>query len=539
MSKTIDTHICEVTVYNDQALVIRRGVVHLTGEERELVIDQLPITLLSESVRVSGTGTVAVRLLGVRTERVYETKPVVQEIAQLTQDIGQLEDQKRQLQDLLSLLNLQRTFVKNLSNQYLERLTRSQTPEPIDLNQIRELLDFVGQQYNDFSGAIAQREKDSQQVSNQLQALRQQLQQFSTLNTQENLSLIVTVEPSDAGEFELEVSYIVQQASWIPLYDLRFLPAHKKVNLSYLAQVKQTTGEDWQSVALTLSTAKPGLGTLPPKLTPWYIDIHTPNSPDYKGMRTRGQPDSTMPSTLLANLPFPGTTIAQETVLDAEREFALAQAALAEISKQGGIATFEVSGSGNIPSDGTTHKTPIFNEDYSCRIEYIAIPRLVNYAYLQATIANPLSGVTLLAGQANIFRDNTFVGTTQLHHIAPGQEFKLNLGIDEGLKIERDLVERQVDKKLIGNHRRTTYAYRILITNLLEQSVPVTLIEQLPVSRNEQIKVRLIRTNPQIQASEMGILEWSLTLAPLCNEEVYYQFTIEHPPELPLVGLDI
>lgn len=539
MSKTIDTHICEVTVYNDQALVMRRGVVHLTGEERELVITQLPMTLRSESVRVSGSGAVAVRLLGVRTERVYETKSVVPEIAQLTQDIGQLEDQKRQIQDLLSLLNLQRTFVKNLSNQYLERLTRSQTPEPIDLNQIKELLNFVGQQYNDFSGAIAQREKDSQQLSNQLQSLRQQLQQFSTLNNQESLNIIVTIEPSGAGEFELEVTYLVQQASWIPLYDLRFLPAHEKVNLSYLAEVKQTTGEDWRGVALTLSTAKPGLGTLPPKLTPWYIDVPPSNSPDYKGVRTKGQLDATVAPTLPLNLPFPGTTIAPEAASDVDREFALAQAALAEISKQGGIVTFEVSRSVNIPSDGATHKTTIFNEDYSCRIEYIAIPRLVNYAYLQATLVNPLSGVTLLAGQANIFRDNTFVGTTQLHHIAPGQEFKLNLGIDEGLKIERDLVERQVDKKLIGNHRRTTYAYRILITNFREQLVPLTLIEQIPVSCHEQIKVRLIRTNPQIQAGEMGILEWSLTLASLSKEEVYYQFTIEHPPELVLVGLDI
>ncbi|HEY9596655.1 MAG TPA: mucoidy inhibitor MuiA family protein, partial [Cyanophyceae cyanobacterium] len=465
--------------------------------------------------------------------------PVVQEIAQLTQDIGQLEDQKRQVQDLLSLLNLQRTFVKNLSNQYLERLTRSQTPEPLDLNQIKELLDFVGQQYNDFSGAIAQREKDSQQLSNQLQSLRQQLQQFSTLNTQESLNIIVAVEPSSAGAFELEVAYLVQQASWIPLYDLRFLPAHEKVNLSYLAEVKQTTGEDWQDIALTLSTAKPGLGTLPPKLTPWYIDVPPPNSLDYKGLKTRGQPDSTIPPTPPLNLPFPGTTITQEITSDADKEFALAQAALAEISKQGGIVTFEVSRSGKIPSDGAIHKTTIFNENYSCRIEYIAIPRLVNYAYLQATITNPLNSVTLLAGQANIFRDNTFVGTTQLHHIAPGQEFKLNLGIDEGLKIERDLVERQVDKKLIGNHRRTTYAYRILITNLREQSVSLTLIEQLPISRHEQIKVRLIRVNPQIQVSEMGILEWSLTLEPLSKEEVYYQFIIEHPPELTPVNLDI
>jgi len=163
----------------------------------------------------------------------------------------------------------------------------------------------------------------------------------------------------------------------------------------------------------------------------------------------------------------------------------------------------------------------------------------MSLAHLQTTVTNPLTGVTLLPGKANIFRDNTFIGTTELEKIAPGQEFQLNLGIDEGLKIDRVLVERQVDKKLIGNYRRTTYAYRLVITNYVEYDAQLTLTEQLPVSRNDQIKIRLTRSNPQIQVGEMGRLEWSLTLPPQSKQELYYQFTVEHPPELTVVGLDI
>jgi uncharacterized protein (TIGR02231 family) len=355
---------------------------------------------------------------------------------------------------------------------------------------------------------------------------------------QESFSIIVSLEPSAAGEFELEVSYVVQQASWVPLYDLRFCPTSEKINISYLAEVKQSTGEDWLGVALTLSTAKPGLGILPPKLTPGISTCNTQvirNKGEelWKNFRIcRYEP-------VLFTLPYPGTSPTPESVMDAELELLKAQIATAEVFKQGGIVTFGASSGGNIPSDGTPHKTTIFNEDYPCRVEYIAMPRLVSMAYLQTTITNPLTGVTLLPGQANIFRDNTFVGTTQLENIAPGQEFKINLGIDEGLKIERDLVERQVDKKLIGNQRRTTYAYRVVITNLREQQAELILTEQLPVSRNEQIKVRLTRSTPQIQVGEMGMLEWSLSLPPLSKQELYYQFTVEHPPELTVVGLDI
>lgn len=95
---------------------------------------------------------------------------------------------------------------------------------------------------------------------------------MQALRPQETWSIIVRVAAAAAGDFELEVSYVVNRASWTPLYDLRTSSNGDRLNLSYLAEVNQTTGEDWLGVALTLSTAKPGLGTLPPKLDPWYID---------------------------------------------------------------------------------------------------------------------------------------------------------------------------------------------------------------------------------------------------------------------------
>lgn len=115
---------------------------------------------------------------------------------------------------------------------------------------------------------------------------------------------------------------------------------------------------------------------------------------------------------------------------------------------------------------------------------------MVNFAYIQATVTNPIEGVTLLAGTANIFRDNVFVGTTKLSNIVPGETFKLDLGIEEQLKIERDLVERQVDKKFIGDRKKNIYTYRLIITNLLERNSLLELKEQLPISKSEKIKVK-------------------------------------------------
>ena len=537
MNKTVDTRICDVTVYPDKALVTRRGVVKLMGEEHELVIAQLPVTLVSESVRARSTSAVGVQLSGVRTERTSSTEVVEQKIAQLTQEIAQIEEQKRQGQDLLTLLNLQSNFVKSLSNQYLERLTKFPDAASMSLNSIREFMDFVGQQYGDFSSAIAQKEKDQKQQDSKLQSLRQQLQQLSNSQPQESYSIIITIEPNSACEFELEVSYIVHKATWTPLYDVRFNQTSETLNIGYLAQVKQNTGEDWLGVTLTLSTTKPGVGTQPPNLTPWYIDVQATTS----GFRTPSLSESVnLPSrAVAATMPFAGTTPSAEAMINAGYDYTFAQTPTPDVSKPGSSVTYKVSSTSYIPSDGVPHKTTIFSEDYPCRAEYIILPRIASLAYLQATVTNPLTGVTLLPGKVNIFIDNTFVGTTKLENIAPGQEFKLNLGVDEGIKIQRNLVERQVDQNQMSNLGRTTYAYRQLITNLRECEVKLKLTEQLPISRHDQVKVRLTLSHPEVESGEMGLLVWSLTLPPLSKQELYYQFVVEHPSELTVVGLNI
>ncbi|MBE8989301.1 mucoidy inhibitor MuiA family protein [Nostoc sp. LEGE 12450] len=533
--KTVQSEIVAVTVYADRALVTRRGVVDLTGIEQELVITSLPETLETESIRVSGTGTVGVRLMGVSSDRIYTTEPVAERVAHLTRQIEQLEAEKRHLQAQVDALVLQSSFIAGLREKTEEPFAQSLSRKNLSLSETLDFLNFLGSQYSEYAIASGECKTQQQELDKELQALRASLQKIQTPHPKESLSIVIGVEVAGEGEFELEVSYIVNRASWTPLYDLRFNTTSDIVHLGYLAEITQSSGEDWISANLTLSTAKPGLGTLPPKLEPWYIDAPRPQM--LRQRRFAAQPP------LLPSIAEPPASAAradwQEEDEGADDVLIQAESVTAEVSKEGSVVTFKLNGGGNIPSDGAPHKTTIFNDDYPCNFDYVAMPRLVSFAYLQANVKNNPNGATLLPGKANIFRNNVFIGTTQLQNIAPGQEFNLNLGIDEGLKIERELVERLVDKRLISNQRRITYSYRLIITNLLDKEVNLKVTEQLPVSRNEQIKVRLSRSNPQIQLGEMGILEWQLTLPAQEQKEIYYQFNVEHPPDLMVVGLDI
>ncbi|HEY9655122.1 MAG TPA: mucoidy inhibitor MuiA family protein, partial [Crinalium sp.] len=276
---SLETHIVAVTVYTDQALITRRGKITLTGQEQALTLTHLPLTLKPESVRASGVGNVAVQLRDVQAERIYATEPVVDRIAQITAQIEALSDEKQTVEDRIAADAIQRKFVEGLSEKAVDRFSRSLAQQQVSLAETRNLLNFVGQRYGDLSATIAQHNRELTQLTKQIQALHQQLYQVQTPRPKESYSLTVGIVPAGAGEFELEISYVCGRASWKPLYDLRVDSTDSRVHLTYLAEVTQTTGEDWSTVALTLSTAKPGLGTLPPKLTPWYVDVYQPLPP--------------------------------------------------------------------------------------------------------------------------------------------------------------------------------------------------------------------------------------------------------------------
>lgn len=528
-SQSIVAPIAEVTVYTNQALVTRRGMVSLMGSECELVISGLPLTLQTDSVRAKVGSSVSVKLLGVQTEKVFAAETFARRVVQISQQIRQLEEQQRNLRDKLASVGLQRDFVAGLGDKSVERYSGLNSPEKISLNEIREFLDFLGQQHGEYAKTIAQREREQQEIDRQLEALRQQRQQMVQPAYKETLSsykIVVTIEPANALEFELEVSYLVNRAIWTPVYDLRTSTTSKRVNLSYLAEVRQKTGEDWMGVALKLSTAKPALTTLPPKLKPWYID-----SLDATPAPTLELREDTDFSELEALLADETDAVRKQNVVETQKV----------VSSSGSVVTFYLDGRCNIPADAAAHKVVIFSQDYPSSIEYVAVPRLFSFAYLEATVKNRALGATLLPGKANIFRNNTLVGTTQLEKVAPGQEFKLNLGVDEGLKVERELVEREVE--LTGNYRRTTYGYKLVVSNLRDRATIIRVIEQLPVSRNEQIKVHLKSTHPAIGLGQMGQLEWLLALQRQSRgkhkRELYYQFTVEHPADLTVVSLDI
>ena len=235
--KVVETDVIAVSVYTTQALVTRRGVVELSGQERELIVSQLPVTLETDSVRVSGKGNVAVRLSGVNVERIYTTESVVARVSQLNQQIEQLEAQKRQFQAQMDALALQSRFIEGLREKTEEQFSISLARKSATLSETLDLVNFLGSQYTEYAIATEDYKNQQRELDKQLQVLQASLKQIELPQPEESFNITVGIEAGGAGEFELEVSYVVNRASWKPLYDIRVDSKSKSVNLGYLAEI--------------------------------------------------------------------------------------------------------------------------------------------------------------------------------------------------------------------------------------------------------------------------------------------------------------
>jgi uncharacterized protein (TIGR02231 family) len=183
---------------------------------------------------------------------------------------------------------------------------------------------------------------------------------------------------------------VVTKASWTPLYDLRArLSATKKdesaVTVHYRASIKQLTGEDWNDVALTLSTASPLMGTTIPTLAPYKIGTMR-TMRQLAGLRRSLSATASAMASSMASPMGAGLVGARFSVPDEEAEEELS-VRMAVVNDEGaGSATFSIPGFSSIPTgtvqENQTHKVTITEVELEAELEWVVVPKASKNAFL-------------------------------------------------------------------------------------------------------------------------------------------------------------
>ncbi|WP_238006684.1 mucoidy inhibitor MuiA family protein [Dactylosporangium sp. AC04546] len=508
MPNTIDAAVVAVTVYPTQARVTRRGRVTLDAGEQVVEVGPLPLSLDGDSIRVSGRGPATV--LGVDVVLRRQERPGDATVAAVREERDRVADESVEIDDAETVLRQRQTFLTTLGERASGAWARALATGAAPADSVTSFTTTLGGELTEVLTALRELRQRRTRVAERLAALDRRLADLSGKREPDGRYAVVALTVSAPGEVELDVSYQVPEAGWRSTYDVRLVG--ETLELTWFGLVEQRTGEDWPECELALSTARPSGVVAIPELDPWYLDLLAPPPPPqpYGAYGGGGYPAPAPMMAAPGGPPPRAAAMAASMDLAAPVELEVAQAKVEE----GPIAaTYRPARAVAVPADGTTARATVAVFELAARLDHVSAPARSTDVHVRAVVTNS-SQHTLPPGKASVFHEADFVSRTALSTWAPGEELELALGLDDRVRVERELVRRTATKATLGSSRRREVEYRTTIGNFTGRPVRITVLDQLPVSRHDGIAVRETALEPQpAERTDLGVVTWRMQLA--------------------------
>ncbi len=513
---TIDSKVSSVTIFRDRAMVTREGEAKLGKGIHKVILSNLPNEFDDASVRVSASGRGVIKILDVKVEYKAAVEAPEKIILAIDTRIDSLKLILGKLVDEISLFKKQKdvlnTFKAQISKGLNGKLSAGkwQTSEWTDLRKYfesgsREILD--GQRIAD---------QKRIRIEEQINLALKEKAQPGRENNKSYKEIQASIEIPETGTVALQASYLIRNANWSPLYDIRVNSSEKKGELHFFGMIRQSTGEDWNNVSVILSTAEPFVFKDLPLLSPWYIERHSERYPEAGANYIRGGRSDAVGSY------FNGEAVSGK--IPRVQEFS---------------TIFNITTKYDIPSDNNAHKVEVAVTTLPISLEYTSIPKVSANVYLLGKMINT-GDQTWLAGDVNIFIDDDYINRTIFNDVLPTDTLELSLGTDARIKIEKVLVNKfHQTKGVFNGTTKITYDYELRLTNNSKTHETVSVFDQLPVALEEVITVTPV--DPALSFKDLPAnkeIAWHLTLKPGEKKIVPFKFSIEYPSSQTIYGLE-
>lgn len=527
-----DSKITEVTVYVDRAHVTREATITIPAGQTNVVFDNLPARVDKDSFRIDGAGNAKIN------DIVYQTI----ELKDLTNEkLNKLYTEQKtanyKIQDLsddLKRISSEEQFLKSIISKITQTSNSKEEAVPLNPDSWIEMMKFYDSNLKNLTTQKRAAERRKIIEKEELNRIQREINKLRSNKSKTKRQAVIVLQAESTQTIKLDLKYMVHGPSWHPEYDLRVNSKEKKMNVTYYAQIRQNSGEDWNRATITLSTAKVQFGGSHPNLSPWYLSLYQPKqyASDKKELRKKSlAPREEQMYNMMAadesEAPIVGT-------VSLDRDTARAV--------QGGTSvSFVAGGIYDIASDNKNHKIDVTNFNLNLKFRYSIIPKLTEMAYLKAKTKNQ-SDFTILPGKSRVFVDGAFVTNSNLGQIEVGQEFWTFLGADSSISVKHKKINTFDAKKAITKKNVRTLEYEIKIKNNKLDDVDVVIWDQIPVSQNQSIKVKMIapqykEPTDELKMNKLGYIEWHYIMKPEEEKILSVKFEVQGPKDGTIKGL--
>lgn len=494
--------ITNVTVFLNQAQVTRTAKFSMQPGISQLVFDRVSPFINVNSIQVKTDNNVTLLSVSQRNNFLkHEEKPAF--ITELEDTLNAVKQQVELLHIRKEALLLEKEVIA--ANKHIGGQNSGLKVE--DLEDALVLFRKRTQEIGEELMKLNNNETKLQLIQGKLQA---QLDEFLS-NENNAIEIVVTVKAlTNVSNARIELSYLVGNASWQPFYDVRVKDTKSPLQLISKAYITQRTGEEWKNVILKLSTSNPNESGTKPELQTNYLRFE--------------------------ELQQPGTYTPK-----AQKEVMIMRKPLAEksdMSFSAGAATvqqtevnieFNVSSAYTIPSDNNPHQVDLTVTGLEAVYAYAAVPRLDKDAFVTARVSgNDL--VNQVSGEANVYFDGTFVGKTYINGTT-SDSMLLSLGRDKRIQIQRVKLKDFCSKTLSGSSRKEIQTWEISVRNTRKEPVTLVIEDQVPVSTDKDIEVKLQNAGGAQFDESTGKLTWTLKLDAEQSQSVKFSFEVKYPKD--------
>lgn len=529
----LDSRIDRVTVYPDGAVVTRLGKATLLQGASQIVLRGLPATIDPASIRVEGKGDGAFSV-GAVDVRITpgDAKPVLDKTVE--DKLKALRDEKGQHEGRIAAIEAQRATIERFAQVGPDKLGPDGKALPV--SDWPAVFEAIGTALVKVQNDLRGERTKLADITAEIAALERARPQGARPGAPKR-DVAIAVEAPQPVAAEFTVSYRVSGAQWVPGYEARLSTTTEKpaLTLTRRAEIRQRTGEDWNDVALMLSTTRSAGGTGAPELQPMQVSFFEPQI--VAEARARAQALARKAERERA---APAPTLGNRAAEIAAPADALAKPAIAADVAQAAIeagpyqASFQVPGRATVSPDGTAKTVVLTERKAEPGLSARAVPELEQKAFLEARF-NHDEEAPLLPGKVALHRDGTYVGMGRIGLVTPGDEVALGFGADDRIKVSYAPVKRRENEpRWLAQSRTDQREFRTVVKSLHAQSVKVTVLERIPFSENSAITIETLtaQTTPPTEkqvGDKRGVSSWTFDLPPGGEKEIRLAYRIKWP----------
>lgn len=499
----LTSDVSAVTLYPQGATVTRQVPFTAPAGQNDLILTDLPRNTDLAGIRVAVDGAQMGSLTTRRDFVPPQDDKTDSAIQAAKAEVERREAGLREAEADIDLIRLEREAAE-ARVAFLTQIGQGKGVAQLDVTALRDLTQMIGVETLEAKRTALQAEQRAKAAERGLKdlktALKQARQALAALvpEAKARAMLAIGITSDVATDGQVTVTYTISDAGWRPVYDLRLDRGAGQLAIERGAFVTQETGENWQDVALTLSTVRPSAQNSPSEIWPWLRRIVKEQTPLPIPL---SQP-LRMESAQADSSGFAGAARAKRT--EAEAMF------------DGLSVTYSYPDPVTIAAGADHLRIDLGTLDMSADLVAQAVPLSDENAYLMANVTNDTGELILPSSEANFYLDGRFLGQRDMELIASGAEADLSFGPIEGLRLTRTVLGREEgDKGVISRSSEQTETVRIDVENLTGESWPLRLLDRIPYSEQTDLRIEWSATPEPSEINvdgKRGVLAWEFDL---------------------------